>query len=119
MARSLWATLEFDDQAGKPLLEHMQGRWSHLPTPQAGDPFEAPQFTQIDIPPNLRPEPLDVAVRFEGDGATFGMNSRNLFSGGRHDIFEIQTPFKVEIRIRGEGALTSVASGSAVKESSG
>ena len=104
-ARRVWAEVAFNALDGTSLIA-IQGRWSHAPRASLGDPFEAPRFIEIDLSPNAKPEPLDIAVRFENDGLVFGMNTRNLFSAGRHDIFSIKADeFLVRIRIRGEGGL--------------
>src|SRR5262249_44264541 len=84
-AKGVWAELEFETMDGTPIIR-FQGRWSHAPMASLGDPFEAPRFTQTNVPPNAKPEPLDVALRFESDRHLYGMNTRNLFSGGRHEI---------------------------------
>lgn len=110
IARSLWAELEFSAPDGAPLpeteLTKIMGRWSQAPVPEIGDSPEERRFTQIDLDPNGRPEPLDVAVRFESDAQMLAMNSRNLLAGGRHGIFLIPLDsFEVQVRIRGVGGI--------------
>lgn len=103
VARNVWVELEFSVPGNtRPLI--LQGRWSHNQLASLGEPFEAPRFTEIDLPPNARPEPFDVAIRFERDGAVYAMNTRALFSGGRHEPFRLDSPeFVVRARLRGEG----------------
>jgi hypothetical protein len=103
-ARNLWAEIELLPPDASPM--RMQGRWSHNPPVELREPFEAGRFTRIDLPPNAQPEPVDVAIRFKSDGAVFGMNTRNLFSGGRHGIFALPGPeFVARARVRGDGGI--------------
>ncbi|MEK6328258.1 MAG: hypothetical protein AABM66_12165 [Actinomycetota bacterium] len=101
VAKNLWVEIELHPAGGPP--RKFPGRWSQNPRARLGDSFEAAKFTRIDLPPTAQPESVDVAVRFS-DGTVFGMNTRNLFSGGRHDIFALPGPeFEVHARVRGEG----------------
>ena len=55
----------------------------------------------FELPANSKPEPLDVAVRFESDGAIYALSTRGLSSGGRHEPLRIDAPsFHVRLRLR-------------------
>ena len=103
-AQHAWAEITISATSGE-VLRSFQGRWSEGPLPELGHAFEGAEFTQREIPPNGRSEPLDVAVRFDADGVLNGFNTRNLFSGGRHDEqFSIDADsFVVKITIRADG----------------
>lgn len=110
-ARHVWAELEFLGPTGAPLegteLRTLVGRWSQAPKPEIGSSPEAREFTEIDIEPNGRPEPLDVAVRFKSDQAVYAMNTRNLLAGGRQDIFLIpEDTFEVRVSVRAVGEVS-------------
>jgi hypothetical protein len=47
---------------------------------QIFDPARGTKTTTIDIPPGERPEPLDIAARFDNDTDCFGWNNENYFS---------------------------------------
>jgi hypothetical protein len=86
-ARNLRFELEVSRDGAEPLV--LQGR------PSSGPVFE--------LPANSKPEPLDVALRFESDGAIYALSTRGLSSGGRHEPFRIDAPsFHVRIRLRGD-----------------
>jgi len=100
-AEHVWAHLTFSLPGGEPFLG-IPARPSHAPRAKVGEPFDAPQFTELTLPANGRPEPFDVALRFEEDDRTYALNTRAMVSGGRHDPFEMEGPsFIVTAHVRG------------------
>lgn len=104
-AEHVWAELTFSLPGKEPFLA-IHARPSHAPIAKVGEPFEAPRFTEVTLPPNSKPEPFDVAARFVEDGRTYALNTRAVVVGGRHDPFGIAgTCFVVTARVRGSGGI--------------
>jgi hypothetical protein len=103
-AEHVWAELAFARPDGSHLLT-ITARPSHAPRASDGEPLEGAAFTEITLPPNGKPEPFDVALRFE-DGKAYALNTRSLILGGRYESFELAgAPFVVTAHVRGGGGL--------------
>jgi hypothetical protein len=105
-AKNVWAHIEYSYLSEPPL--GIRGRWANTDQPSTVGLFKSKQHLDfVDIVPGI-PQPLDIAVKYQGDNHYYAFNNESYdeaATSGANPRLLIRTPsVLVRIQLQGDNA---------------